>query len=102
MKHALKPSFLLLFAFGLMLNLTQCNFMNHAYSHNFIESESSNNGDSNHLNDTHMLNFEEDFFITDSQHNPTELRSSNLLLSFLNENYSISFPNSIWQPPKSV
>ena len=100
MKNAMKTLLLLLFTIGLIVFVTNGTFMKHAHSYTSIECESSNNDDSNQLNDSHSLNFDDESFISDFQLKPTEFTNSLLLLTFSNENYQNNFSNSIWQPPK--
>ena len=100
MKNALKTSFFLLIAIGLILFVTNGTFMKHVHSYTCMECESSNNDVSNSMNDSHSLNFDDESFISEFQLKPTEFTNSLLLLTFSNENYQNNFSNSIWQPPK--
>jgi len=102
MKKGIKLSFLLLFVIGLMLNQTDCFFMNHTHTHHTIESESLEADLSNQFNDSHSINPENDYSILDPQFKLSNSVSSSLLFSSTENNQQINFPFSIWQPPKSL
>jgi len=100
MEKALKTSVLLFIAIGLVVYVTNGTFMNHVPSHAYTECESSNDDTSNHLNDSHSVNFEDETLLSDTQFRPSEFTCGILLLSFTTENYKTNFSYSIWQPPK--
>ena len=102
MKNAIKLLFLLLFIICQIVIQTDNNFMNYIHSHQVIECELSDTDISNQLSDSHSTNFEDDFLLSVYQIKPSVFVSNRLLLTFPNENYQNSFPNSIWQPPKSI
>ena len=102
MKKGIKLSFLLLFVIGMMLNQTDCFFMNHALTQHSIECESSGTDLSNQFNDSHSINPENDLFIPGSQYSLYISGNCSLLFSLSNNNKQIIFYSSIWQPPKSL
>ena len=102
MKSEIRLLFLLVFAVGLILNQTDCLFMNHTHAHHFIESESLGADLSNQFNDSHSTNPENDFFIFDPQFKLSDSAGYSLLFTSTDNNEQINFPSSIWQPPKSL
>ena len=102
MKNAKKLSFLMLFVICQIVIQIENNFMRYKSSHHCIECESSDTDISNLLSDSHSINIEDEFFISEYQNHPSEIESNRLLLTFPKENYQYSFPNSIWQPPKNI
>jgi len=102
MKSEIRLLFLLVFVIGLILNQTDCLFMNHAHTHHSIESESLGADLSNQFNDTHSINPENDFFIFDPQFKLSNSGNCSLLFSSTDSNEQMNFPSSIWQPPKSL
>jgi len=102
MKSKIKLLFLLVFVIGLILNQTDCFFMNHIHAHHSIESESLRADLLNQINDSHSINPENDFFIFDPQIKLSNSVCCSMLYSSTVNNEQINFPSSIWQPPKSL
>jgi len=102
MKKEIKLSFLLLFVIGLMLNQTDCFFMNHTHALHSIESESSGTDFSNQFNDSHSFDMENDVFISDRQLSLSNCGSCSLLFASTYNSKQLNFTSSIWQPPKSL
>jgi len=102
MKSEIRILFLLFFVIGLILNQTDCLFMNHTHAHHSIGCESLEDDLSNQFSDSHSINLENDFFIFDYQIKLSNSGNYSLLLSYTNNNKQLNFPSSIWQPPKSL
>jgi hypothetical protein len=100
MKIAIKQLFILIFAISITFTIANCGFIDNILRLNNICSNIENSDISNHSEDSHSVNFNDDVLINDSKIKSNKFTCIIDLIAHKNDNFKNNLSPSIWQPPK--